>query len=231
MLLDLLKRDLKLHWDALVVPLLILVLVMGAIGLANEGAAMLGLVACSLLFIPILPIAIHIREATTGTLGDLLVLPVSRASVVNLRYLEVLLFTLGLLVLAHLGTWVALSAAAHKWVPFGFMDRSAVFGMSMLLLFLFAYPMPFALRWGGRGIGIAYSALVGLFMGLGFASELSPAFGRLYAGTFLRCFTYLMGGFDPTHDQGHPGQAALLLMGLFTLSYLLSRKAFAGKDL
>ena len=102
MLLELLKRDLKLHWDALVLPLLILVLIMGAIGLANEGAALVGLFMCSFMFIPILPMAIHIREAQTGTLGDLLALPVSRTALVSLRYLEVLLLAAGLLALAHL---------------------------------------------------------------------------------------------------------------------------------
>ena len=215
MLLKLLKRDLRLHWDALVVPLVILVLVMGAIGLANEGAAMVGLVLCSFLFIPVLPMAIHFREASQGTLGDLLTLPVSRMALVSLRYLEVLLFAVGLLALAHLGTWLALSMAAHKVAHFEFMDRSGAFGIGILLLFLFAYPMPFFLRWGMKGIGLAYLPVIVL---LTVHEMFFPHFGDAFVPRSIM------------HLIAHPGQMTLGILGLFSLSYLFSLKAFAPRD-
>lgn len=230
MLLNLLKRDLKLHWDALVVPLLILVLVMGAMALANEGAALVGLIMCAVLFVPILPMALQVREAQTGTLGDLLVLPVSRASIVNLRYLEVFLFAMGLLALAHVGTWLALSTAAHQVVPFKVMDRTGAFFVGMLLIFLFAYPMPFALRWGGKGLGIAFGILVGGLMGISTASAFFPKFEAVYGRTMIRFIEHLLGDLRRPHS-GHPGQMALLFLALFALSYGLSRRAFATRDL
>ena len=215
MLLKLLKRDLRLHWDALVIPLLILVLVMGAIGMANEGAALAGLVFCSFLFIPVLPMAIHFRESSQGTMGDLLALPISRPALVSLRYLEVLLFAAGLIALAHLGTWVALSAAAHKAVHFDLMDRPGVYFICVLLLFLFAYPMPFFLRWGLKGIGFAYVPVVIVFTihGLFFVH-----FGE---GVLYRSVIHLI---------ARPGQMTLGILSLFSLSFVLSWKAFAGRD-
>lgn len=229
MLLNLLKRDLKLHWDALVIPLLLLLLIMGAIGIANEGAALMGLVFCSFLFIPVLPLALHVREVHTGTMGDLLALPVSRRTVVNLRYLEVLLLAFGLVTLAHLGTWVALSLAAHQVVPFEIMDRGGAFVMVLLLVLLFAYPMPFALRWGGKGAGIAMGGLVTGFLGLGFASDLFPKFMESFGKIPSRIVLHFMGWGNPP-NSGHPGQLAVVFLGLFALSYLLSLKAFERRD-
>lgn len=231
MLLNLLKRDLKLHWDALVIPLLLLVVIMAAMALANEGAAFVGLILCSFLFIPVLPMAIHVREAHTGTLGDLLALPVSRNAVVTLRYLEVLICAAGLIALAHLGVWIALSASAHKVVPFQFMDRSGGLATSVLLLLLFAYPMPFALRWGGKGMGLAFGLLIGGFMALGFASELIPALEKSIGRMIFETIAYFLGAFQTPQDTGHPMHLALVFLCLFSLSYVISRKAFAGKDL
>jgi ABC-type transport system involved in multi-copper enzyme maturation permease subunit len=230
MLLKLLKRDLRLHWDALVIPLLILIVIMGAIGLANEGVALVGLLLIGFLFIPFLPMAIHMRETTQGSLGDLMSLPVSRAALVSLRYLEVLLFAAVALTLAHLGTWVALSAAAHKAVHFQVMDRSGVIAFSLLLLICFAYPMPFTFRWGGKGISVAFGILIGGFMAYGLVSQFYPKLMALLGNSLFRCLIYLLGTPGQPNDAGHPGQIALLFLGLFAASYGLSLKAFAGKD-
>ncbi len=221
MLLRLLKRDMRLHWDALVVPLLILILVMGVIGIVNQGAAIAGLLLIGFLFIPILPMAIHVREASQGTMGDLVSLPVSRKDVVRLRYLEVLLFTAAALILAHLGTWAVLSAAAHAAVQFQFIDRSGLFVMGMLLLCFFAYPMPFALRWEGKGIAFAFATFFLLDLGLMGLSLRFPTTMEHYGQTFSKVEMHLM---------VHPGQWALVVLCLFATSYGLSLKAFLGKD-
>ena len=229
MLLKLLKRDLRLHWDALVIPLVLLVVIMGAIGLSDQGTAMIGLILCAFLFVPVLPMALQIREAHMGTMGDLLALPVSRTAVVQLRYLEVFLFAAGLLALAHLGTWIALSAAAHKLVHFDVMGREGALAVGLLLLFLFAYPMPFAFRWGGKGAGVAFGILVAGVMGPGVASELFPKAMEPFAGVQFRFLMYFLGD-HRSPDSGHPVQMALMFLGFFALSYLLSLKAFARRD-
>lgn len=214
MLLELLKRDLKLHWDSLMVPTLVLGMGLGAIMLADEGVKLTGLILETSFLIPMLPLAIHQRESSKGTLGDLLVLPVSRGDVVRLRYLEVLFFCGGMLLLAHAGAWVALSAAARHPIPVSVMDRDQFLGVGILILFWFAYPMPFFLRWGLKGLGSAYVLVVVFF-------------------TTLRLF---VPGYDMSihhfieRELGHPVRLALGVSGLFALSYLLSLKAFMGRD-
>ncbi len=210
MLLNLLKRDLKLHWDSLVVPTLVLGMGLGALVLADEGVKLTGLILETSFLIPMLPLALHLRESTQGTLGDLLVLPVSRAAVVRLRYVEVLLFSAGMLALAHTGVWLALSVAARHPIPLGAMDRNQFLGVGILLIFWFAYPMPFFLRWGLKGLGFAYFPVV------------------VY-GTYL----HISGVDSHRFIEGlmaHPIPMALGLSGLFALSYLLSLKAFVGRD-
>lgn len=210
MLLNLLKRDLKLHWDALVLPTLVLGLGLGALMLAEEGVKLTGLILETSFLIPMLPLALHLRESMQGTLGDLLVLPVSRADVVRLRYAEVLLFSAGMLALAHAGAWIALSAAAHQPIPISFMGRDQFLGVGILLLFWFAYPMPFFLRWGLKGLGFAYFPVVVL----GTYIKISGLDGhRVIEGLMV-----------------HPIPMALGMSGLFVLSYRLSLKAFLGRD-
>lgn len=210
MLLNLLKRDLKLHWDALVLPSLVLGMGFGALMLAEEGMKLTGLILATSFLIPMLPLAIHLRESMQGTLGDLLVLPVSRKAVVRLRYAEVLLFSAGMLALAHGGMWIALSLAAGHPIPAGVMGRNEFLGVGIMLLVWFAYPMPFFLRWGLKGLGFAYFPLVVFRTYL----EIAGVDGH----------RFIEGLMD------HPIPMALGLSGLFALSYLLSLKAFAGRD-
>ncbi len=216
MLLNLLKRDLRLHRDALVIPVLILILILGAIGMADDGPALLGLVLIGFLYVPILPLAIHAREDSQGTLADLMVLPVSRRAVVSLRYLEVLLFLGLMLALAHLGTWIALCMAAHKAVPFYVMDRSKAFGLGLTLLFFFAYPMPLFLRLGLKGISLASLPIIVIetFHWFFFPQRGEP-------------FFHWLGGYLTTT---YPGPLGFGILALFALSYLVSLKAFEGKD-
>lgn len=210
MLFELLKRDLKLHWDSLVVPSLVLGMGLGALMLAEEGVKLTGLILETSFLIPMLPLAIHLRESMQGTLGDLLVLPISRNSVVSLRYIEVLLFASGMLVLAHAGAWLALSAAARHPIPMSVMDREQFLGVGILLIFWFAYPMPFFLRWGLKGLGFAYFPVI--------------AYGTYLTIRDVDVHRFIEGLVD------RPVPMALGLSGLFALSYLLSLKAFAGRD-
>jgi hypothetical protein len=221
-MLNLLKRDLKLHWDVMILPFVVLVLAMAAVGISNEGAAVVGVLLIGSLFVPFLPMAIHLRENSQGTLGDLVSLPCSRRAIVSLRYIEILLFAGVMIVLVHIGTWVAQSAAAHRLVPFGFMDRSGIFLIGMLLVLCFAYPMPFTLRWDGKGLATAFVLLMVVSVGLsGLVAMMSmtkqEAFGKAY-------FQIVM------HLVDHPAQVALGILALFSSSYLLSLKAFTSRD-
>lgn len=216
MLLDLLKRDLRLHWDVMTLPFAVLALIMGAIGIAHESAAMLGLVLLGSLFVPFLPLAIHLRESSQGTLADLLTLPVSRSAIVALRYVEMLVFAVLMIGLAHLGTWLALCATAHELVRFQVMGGDSLLPIGVLLLLCFAYPMPFTLRWDGKGLAVAFALLSAVWTALALLlPESGPGPG------FQRFFLHLI---------QHPGQVVLGLLGLLLLSYLVSLKAFAARD-
>lgn len=215
MLLRLMKRDLKLHWDALLVPILLLALEMVAVGLAADPEGLEGLILETSFLVPVLPLAIHLREDSQGTLGDLLVLPVSRNDVVRLRYLQVLLFSTGMLALAHLGMWVALSLAANSPIPPGVMSGHQLLGTGLFLLFWFAYPMPFFLRWGLKGIAFAYVPAYVLFTIL--VLKVPDPIARMHQ--FVEQLL------------AYPGPMALVIPALFLLSFGLSLKAFAGRDI
>lgn len=218
MLPRLLRRDLRLHWDVLVLPFLILGLAMGVLATVDKVRGMLGLTFIGALFVPFLPMTIHLREAAQGTLGDLLALPVSRRDIVGLRYLEFLAFGGVALVLAHGGAWLALSVMKRGMAPFPVMDAGGGLVLGVLLLFCFAWPMPFALRWGGKGIALAYALL-----GLGYAGPLLllPREVEAAAPAVFRSLNHLL---------QHPGQMALGILGLLLVSYLASLKAFDGVD-
>lgn len=210
MLPKLLMRDLKLHWDSLVVPALVLGIMLGALVLADEGFKLTGLVLETSFLIPMLPLALHQRESGKGTLGDLLTLPIARRDVVRLRYLEVLLFSAAALALAHVYIWIALSLGAGHPHPLGVMDRNQVLGVGILLIFWFAYPMPFFLRWDLKGLAFAYIPV-------------------LVGGTVLKlagvdCHRLILDLME------RPGLFGMGLAGLFALSYRLSVKVFARRD-
>jgi ABC-type transport system involved in multi-copper enzyme maturation permease subunit len=222
MLFNLLKRDLRLHWDILVLPYVILALIMGAIAISNEAAAAAGGAAMGALFVPFMPLAIHLRENSQGTLVDLVALPSSRRNLVSLRYLEVLLFACVMIVLVHLGAWVAQSAAAHRFVHFGLMDQGGLSVIGMLLLICFAYPLPFTLRWNGKGLALAFGILWFLLAGSSGPGLLLPANKKALIDKAM--FVSI------AHLINHPGQVALGILALFAVSYLLSLKAFSSRD-
>jgi ABC-type transport system involved in multi-copper enzyme maturation permease subunit len=219
MLLDLLKRDLRLHWDVMTLPYLVLALLMGAIGIANESAAMVGMVFIGSLFVPFLPMAIHLRETSQGTMGDLVSLPVSRTALVGLRYVEVLLFTVAMIALVYLGSSLVLSVAAHKFVTLQSMGREGAFPIAMLVILCFAYPMPFTFRWDGKGLvaAIVLLSTVPVAIGLLVPQKVLEPLSQATFKVFLRLLA-------------HPGEMLLVFLGLMLVSYLISLKAFLGRD-
>jgi len=222
MLLNLLKRDLRLHWDVLVLPYVILALAMGALGISSEAGAVAGVLLIGSLFVPFLPMAIHLRENSQGTLADLVALPASRDSLVTLRYLEVALFAGVMIALAHLGTWLTQSVSSHHLAHFEIMDQGGLLGTALLLLVCFAYPLPFTLRWNGKGLAAAFGIAWALLSGIsGLALLLSPVQQEAWDRA---CYQSVM------HLINHPGKLALGGLALFGLSYVLSLKAFSGRD-
>lgn len=206
MLLKLMNRDFVLHRDVLLIPLL-WTFAMGGLALgrtnAMEGFAAVGIIL-GFLFVGFIPLTLHVRELSQGTFADVLALPVSRAELVTHRYLQVMLLSAieallvigGLLLHRTFGAGsraVAVSFNPSDWLPLG-----------ILLLVAFAYPMPFAFRWGGKGILIAY----GLLWLLGILAWNTPH----HAGV-LRLFKSL-------EHLARPGwRAPLYLLGLFLGSY------------
>jgi len=219
MLLKLLKRDLYLHWDVLVVPLGVLALLMGGLSFVNAGVAVFSTLLLTALFIPFLPLALHRREGTQGTLGDLAALPVSRRSLVELRFLEVFLLVATALVLGHLGTWIVECTQAHRLVPMQIMGAHNATPILVLLLGCFAYPLPFLLRWEGKGFVAAY-ALIFL---AGLVVERLPE--RPKCAIVMGLFRLMENVIQ------HPGRMALLALALFALSYLASLWAISRREL
>lgn len=225
-MLNLLKRDLKLHWDVMVLPFVTLLLIMGAIGFFNYDAGVAGAIPMGALIIPFLPMAIHLKENSQGTLADLMALPGSRRVLVSLRYIEVLLFSVVMFSLAHLETWLAQSVAAHRFVHFDVLDRTGFALSVMPLLIFFAYPMPFTLRWNGKGLFVSFAIFYVLVIGIRLLTQLFPLKGHdRYIKTFARFVMYL---------KDHPAQATYgflaLFLVLFSFSYILSLKAFSRRD-
>lgn len=225
-MLKLLKRDLKLHWDVIVLPYVILLLVFGAIGYFNYHVGIAAAMPMGVIIIPFLPLSIHLKEIKQGTLPDLMTLPYSRTALVNLRYIEVLLFSLAMFSLAHLETWLAQSAAVHRFVHFDVLDRTGFALSVMPLLICFAYPMPFMLRWDGKGLFVAFATILWGFGPLiGYVLARFPFGNDKYTQALTQFVQYI---------KNHPGQATsgfiILFLILFSISYLLSLKAFSNRD-
>jgi len=172
------------------------------------------------------PLWFHLRESSEGTLADLAALPVSRFAIVGLRYLEALVLGAAALLLLNLAG-LAVQAALQGSLP-ALDHLPGSLGQPRVLAWLYfgccAYPMPLVLRWGGRGLGAA----VGIPLGLLSSLPILGTFGR-QTDQVLR----LLGAVDAVWQRvvARPGLEALLLASLLALSFLLSMKAFAGRDL
>lgn len=219
MLLKLLKRDLYLHWDVLMVPLGVLALLMGGLSFVNGRVAVGSSAFFVALFIPFVPLALHLREGSQGTLGDLAALPVPRRNLVDLRFLEVFLLVGIALGLGHLGNWIEDCIRASSLVPMWVMGTQHLTPVLVLLIACFAYPLPFLLRWESKGFVAAY----GLIFITGLVVERLPERPK---------FAIVMGMLHFMENViQHPARMALLALALFTLSYLASWWALSHREL
>jgi hypothetical protein len=220
MLCRLLLRDLTLHRRVLAISALVPLLLLAGLTLtpkeAQEGFPVMFLLL-GLVLLSCLPVSLHFREGTLGTLGDLLALPVARRDLVHLRYLEGVIVCAAFLGV-YLLVWIPL------WHPAA-RDFRSFFGSPFLLwmfVIFLAYPLPFALRWGGRGMGAALGLLVGGFTLWVYGVMRVPSLllqARVAAahGALVRTFG------APVADFGVP----LLLLGFL---YALSVWAMARVD-
>lgn len=159
MLRELLLRDLILHrrvfLAAAVYPLLLAAFLGLAPGAKVESLAVLFL-GFGLILVALLPLSLQVREGMLATLGDLLALPVRRRDIIRLRYLEGALACLGLWMLSAL-SWVLF----HRAFPKDLLPVLRSPALLWILLIFLAYPLPFYVRWKGKGLVLAYGALLG----------------------------------------------------------------------
>ena len=161
MLRELLLRDLALHRRVLLTAAVSpIVIALSALAIPGNALPWEGALAASMMFglvlVTGLPLTLHFRERSLGTLADLLVLPVARRELVRLRFLEACLAMLTL-ELVFVTFWAVLRPGEVRGL-LGFMGSQA----PLWILFIFmAYPLPFALRWGGWGVASAMGALFG----------------------------------------------------------------------
>ncbi len=171
MLRSLLLRDLTLHRRVLITATFLPFLFLGLVATASEqeanGMATL-LWILGLLLLAVLPHSLHIREDRLGTLAGLFSLPVHRPEVVRLRFLEGALASLAFTTV-YLTAWILLRHPPRQEA----LDLLSTSAPLWLLLIFLAYPMPFVLRWGAKGL-------------LG-------SLGLLMAGFFLYVFLVMFG--------------------------------------
>lgn len=214
MLLELLKRDLRLHCDALLLPFLF-ALVMAGLYPFNPDLPIFGPVL-GFVVAAFLPVILHLREHHTGTLGDLASLPVSRRTLAQARFMEGILLPALLLILSNL--LIALITRTAPALPKGEM----MLPLGWALFWCFAFFLPFTLRWDAKGLVSAFGILFALGAGLSLTQFLPM---RIHLGLWhliTRTLLYL-GDHTPLH--------ILLLLGLFGLSFELSTRALAARDL
>jgi len=158
----LLRRDLSCHrrvvCAAFVAPLLLLAIGI-QIGGVRDGVAMGGFIG--LLLMGLLPLTLHLRESMLGTLPDLLALPVARRELVRLRFLEGLLVCAAFLLLG--GLLALVCTRPHPADVKAALSRTLLNVLLWVLVITLAYPLPFVLRWGARGLAAAFGALVGIY--------------------------------------------------------------------
>lgn len=214
MLRELLMRDLTLHRRVLaaagILPLILAVTLGLSPGANAEGVAAI-MVLFGLVLMALVPLGLQTREGMLGTLGDLLALPAPRRDLVRLRLLEGVLASLAYALL-HLLSW----SAFHRTAPARVLEVFRTPAPLWILLIFLAYPLPFYLRWRGKGVGLAFGLLV----------------GGLYAWSYLVLRRGIQvtwfEGFHRLHDAWVPYSAKVMEFGgpllLLGLCYLISTK-------
>jgi hypothetical protein len=214
MLLELLKRDLRLHYGALLLPF-VFALTMACLYPFNPDLPIFGPVL-GFVFAAFLPLALHLREQSTGSLGDLASLPVARTRIVQLRFLEAFLLPSVLLILANL----AMALITRTWP--NLPDANLMRGLGWALFYCFAFFLPFTLRWDGKGLVVAFGILFALGLGLNLTQYLPQP---IHLSLWAALMKILL--FFAAHSHLH----TLLLLGLFALCYQAAIRAFAARDL
>ena len=220
MLRELLLRDLRLHRSALIIPLLL------ALGHLIAGACnrkLLYSIPMDLAVVAFLPMMLELREYGQGTLADLAALPISRREIVRLRYLEGLLATAAMIGFLEAGMAIVLRRVWHEPAALQILSGEYQLTVALILLGCLAAPLPIYLRWGLKGLGVAWGcfSVVSLILVLAMA-RLPQAGNASFAHGLERAMDHL---------ATHPGQLILLFLALFAASYELSQRAFAARDL
>jgi hypothetical protein len=213
MLLELLKRDLRLHYDALLLPFLF-ALVMAGLYPFNPELPVFGPVL-GFVFAAFLPMVLHLREQHAGSLGDLAGLPVSRRAIVQVRFLEGFLLPAFLLILSNLV--IVFITRSRSSLP----SAEMVLFLGWALFWCFAFFLPFTLRWDGRGLILAFGLLFALGTGISLTQFLPSQFHLGFWKAIMNTVQFF---------GNHPNLHTLLLLTLFALSFELSTRAFAARD-
>jgi len=222
MLRELLKRDVRLNKDILVIPMIWL------IGISSMAAFMkdeiiLTLLPFGFLFVVFLPLLLHLREDLQGTQGDLFSLPVSRHKIVQLRFAELLILGSIMLILTQGAVWIAgIWCGRSELIPF-LMSPTYGLVIGWIITCCFCLPAPIFFRWGMKGIGMAWGIGCGLFLGWQLIKPVMSWDAPMkWRGLLLTTLTYL---------SEHPGIQAVVMLCSLLLSFHLSRRALESRDL
>lgn len=183
MLRNLLLRDLSVHRRVLGAAAILPLFLAFTLGLTpsahNQDVAMI-VILVGLVLMALLPIALQAREGMLGTLGDLLALPVPRRDLVRLRFLEAFLATLAYALL-HLVSWCLF----HRTWPTLVWEVFRTPALFWFTLCFLAYPLPFYLRWRGKGLVLAFGLAGGALYGWGYLALRALRANQLPPGTAL----------------------------------------------
>ncbi|MBK8727433.1 MAG: ABC-2 transporter permease [Holophagaceae bacterium] len=223
MLLELLKRDLRLHRLFLLTPLFI-ALVAGIGGAERQSDVAGFFIGIAIIASCFLPLSFHLRELSEGTLPALLALPLPRERVVALRYLEAALLPVVAVLLLALSGQVSATLRGNTQTPLilvGLVHHPLALAWSFFLWF--AYPLPAVLRWGGKGLTVAYGVPgLGVFTLLFLAPRLhSESWASRAVLGLLKGILWL---------DSHPGPTFAGLAVATVLAFLLARRAFAARE-
>lgn len=214
MLLELLKRDLRLHYDALLLPFLF-ALVMAGLHPFNPELPIFGPVL-GFVFAAFLPLILHLREDHAGTLGELAGLPVSRRQLIQARFLEGILLPALLLIVSNL----LIAGITRTWP--GLPQGELMLVLGWALFWCFEFFLPFTLRWDGKGLVSAFGLLFALGTGISLTQFLPTGMHAAFWNGLANTLQFF---------GNHPSLHILLLLSLFALSFELSTRAFAARDL
>ena len=222
MLNFLLLRDWKLHKDALLlVGLIVLLMVpLGFLDLPRDEARfllpMFGRVAFGLGCL--LPFLVHFRELQQGTFGDLLTLPIARCELVNLRWAEAGLCSVGFFVLVTL-------PGLHQLTLRELVQAHASCTLPWIFLWVFAAQLPSQLRFGQKG-GLSFG--ITMFLVEGWAAANMPAEELAKADPIMQKIIHVLQFPQRAWAALGAGSLAMeiLLLGLlFWAAYYLANRA------